>query len=144
MAIPVYLPHATIGLRCSEVQGKVGNKVLYNEFLSIAASSLFRNQMEPTTDAQCGACSLTAWFEEDRIRALKHQFDASGPYTHVVLPELCSADVLAKARSEIIDNVVAKYKETDLFKVTAHMIQLLLSCPCFRAAHQMAYGTVSR
>lgn len=64
----------------------------------------------------------SGWFEEDRIKALKEQFDASGPYTHVVLPELCNQDVLVKARSEIIDNVVAKYKETDLFKVHAPIL----------------------
>lgn len=73
--------------------------------------------MEPTAHDENGACSLTAWFEEERVKALKEQFDASGPYTHVVLPELCNRDVLVQARSEIIDNVVAKYKETDLFKV---------------------------
>lgn len=82
--------------------------------------------MEPTAHDENGACSLTAWFEEERVKALKEQFDASGPYTHVVLPELCNRDVLVQARSEIIDNVVAKYKETDLFKVHAHMIHSCL------------------
>lgn len=70
------------------------------------------------------------WFEEDRITALKEQFGAAHPYTHVVLPELCSRSVLLKARSEIIGNVVAKYKETDLFKVRAPMLWCLLQCTC--------------
>jgi hypothetical protein len=59
------------------------------------------------------------WFDEDRIKSLREQFDTSSPYTHLVLPELCSRSALVQARSEIIDNVVAKYKETDLFKVHA-------------------------
>lgn len=62
------------------------------------------------------------WFEAERIKELKEQFDASRPYTHVVLPQLCSQSVLLKARGELIDNVVAKYKETDLFKVHASII----------------------
>jgi hypothetical protein len=59
-----------------------------------------------------------AIFKTARIQALRAEFGRSVPYKHLVLPELCKPDVLQKARKEIIHNVVAKYKETDLFKVS--------------------------
>lgn len=48
---------------------------------------------------------------------LHEQFAASAPYTHVVLHDLCDRAVLREARDELIANVEAKFKETDLFKV---------------------------
>jgi hypothetical protein len=80
--------------------------------------------MDEVSQKSCARCSIDetnalspGWFDEDRIKSLRAQFDASSPYKHLVLPELCIRSVLVQARREIIDNVVAKYKETDLFKV---------------------------
>lgn len=87
------------------------------------------NKPSPTVvaDIDPEAVLSPGWFEEDRITTLKDQFASARPYTHVVLPELCSRSVLEKARNEIIENVVAKYKETDLFKVCS----LAPACSCF-------------
>lgn len=48
---------------------------------------------------------------------LHEQFSNAEPYTHVVLHNLCDRAVLKQARDELIANVEAKFKETDLFKV---------------------------
>lgn len=54
----------------------------------------------------------------DNLAALKTEFAASQPFAHVVFRELCNRDMLLKGRRELIDNVEAKFKETDLFKVS--------------------------
>jgi hypothetical protein len=48
---------------------------------------------------------------------LRQEHDTSGPYTHVVLKDLCEPDLLRAVRDEVIHNITATYKETDLFKV---------------------------
>ena len=80
---------------------------------------------EPTpkrakTDAQA---LNEALFSQESIQTLTDTFKAAEPYTHVVIRELCNHEVLASAREELIHNVEARYKETDLFKVCC------LSCP---------------
>lgn len=49
--------------------------------------------------------------------ALRAAHDGSGPYTHVVLRDLAEQPLLRAVREEVINNVQATYKETDLFKV---------------------------
>jgi hypothetical protein len=49
--------------------------------------------------------------------ALRAAHDSSGPYTHVVLRGLAEPALLRAVRDEVINNVQATYKETDLFKV---------------------------
>lgn len=47
-------------------------------------------------------------------------FAASGgsePYPHFVIPNACDPDRLMQAREEVINNLQATYKETDLFKM---------------------------
>ena len=39
------------------------------------------------------------------------------PYTHCVLRDVFERAALTRARDEIINNIQATYKETDLFKV---------------------------
>jgi hypothetical protein len=52
------------------------------------------------------------------VRAASHErFVTSTPYTHVVLRDLCDETLLRQVRDEIINNIDATYKETDLFKV---------------------------
>lgn len=51
------------------------------------------------------------------LAALQAEFAESQPFSHVVFRNLCNCDMLLKARRELIDNVEAKFKETDLFKV---------------------------
>ena len=53
----------------------------------------------------------------DSAAALRAAHDSSGPYTHVVLKDLADPDLLRSVRDEVIHNVQATYKETDLFKV---------------------------
>lgn len=48
---------------------------------------------------------------------LRSAHDASGPYTHLVLRELADPGLLRHVRDEVINNITATYKETDLFKV---------------------------
>lgn len=50
------------------------------------------------------------------LASSKSEFLTSQPFAHVVFRNLCNRDVLLKARRELIDNVEAKFKETDLFK----------------------------
>ena len=64
-----------------------------------------------------------ALFSQQSMQTLTDTFKAAQPYTHVVIRELCNQEVLASAREELIHNVEARYKETDLFKVCC------LSCP---------------
>ena len=48
---------------------------------------------------------------------LAQQFRDGKPYTHAVIKNVCDRKALEKARDELIHNVEAKFKETDLFKV---------------------------
>jgi len=45
------------------------------------------------------------------------EFQESKPYRHCVLKELCNEKVLRKVRDEIITNLRATFKETDIYKV---------------------------
>ncbi|GIM01673.1 hypothetical protein Vretimale_6471 [Volvox reticuliferus] len=49
--------------------------------------------------------------------SLAEQYQAAEPYKHCVMREIFSADLLRQVRDEIINNINATYKETDLFKV---------------------------
>ncbi|WIA40768.1 hypothetical protein OEZ86_004448 [Tetradesmus obliquus] len=53
----------------------------------------------------------------DSRSQLRQQHDSSGPYTHLVLKELADEQLLRAVREEVIHNISATYKETDLFKV---------------------------
>ncbi|KAI3435904.1 hypothetical protein D9Q98_001962 [Chlorella vulgaris] len=48
---------------------------------------------------------------------LKAQYEGSQPYPHCVIQDFANPDLLRKVREEIITNVQATYKETDLFKM---------------------------
>lgn len=50
-------------------------------------------------------------------RELKAAYDSNAPYPHCVIKDICNPDLLRKVRDEIIENVEATYKETDLFKM---------------------------
>lgn len=52
----------------------------------------------------------------DNLVALQKEFSTSQPFAHAVFRDLCNRDTLLNARRELIDNVEAKFKETDLFK----------------------------
>jgi Rps23 Pro-64 3,4-dihydroxylase Tpa1-like proline 4-hydroxylase len=54
---------------------------------------------------------------DECVKQLRAKFQSSGPYNHVVIPDLCNRNLLRQAREELINNVEAKLKETDLFKV---------------------------
>ncbi|GFR40250.1 hypothetical protein Agub_g822 [Astrephomene gubernaculifera] len=49
--------------------------------------------------------------------SLHEQYQAAVPYKHCVMKQLFSSDLLRQVRDEIINNINATYKETDLFKV---------------------------
>ncbi|KAL4426531.1 hypothetical protein ABPG77_008389 [Micractinium sp. CCAP 211/92] len=48
---------------------------------------------------------------------LKAVYESNSPYPHCVIKDFCDPDLLRKVRDEIIENVEATYKETDLFKM---------------------------
>ena len=48
---------------------------------------------------------------------LKASYAQAQPYPHVVLRDVCDPDCLRAVREEIINNIEATYKETDLFKM---------------------------
>eukprot|EP00882_Tetradesmus_deserticola_P023445 GHRQ01025512.1.p1 GENE.GHRQ01025512.1~~GHRQ01025512.1.p1 ORF type:complete len:133 (+),score=45.31 GHRQ01025512.1:369-767(+) len=48
---------------------------------------------------------------------LRQQHDTSGPFSHLVLKDLADDKLLRAVREEVIHNISATYKETDLFKV---------------------------
>lgn len=54
---------------------------------------------------------------DESRRSLKNAYTASTPYPHCVIPDICNPDLLRRVRDEIIENVEATYKETDLFKM---------------------------
>jgi hypothetical protein len=49
--------------------------------------------------------------------ALRSAYQAAEPYLHGVFQELLPPAKLAQVREEIVGNIQATYKETDLFKV---------------------------
>jgi len=48
---------------------------------------------------------------------LSREFKGGMPYPHCFIPNFCNAILLRCVRDEIIDNIQATYKETDLFKM---------------------------
>jgi hypothetical protein len=50
-------------------------------------------------------------------KALRHACDTSQPYYHLIIRDLCDDQLLRQVRDEVINNIQATYKETDLFKV---------------------------
>ena len=59
----------------------------------------------------------TKWFNKDQSSKIRKEHDASGPYKHTVLEELCQDDRMRKIHDELTHNMKANFKETDLFKV---------------------------
>ncbi len=56
-------------------------------------------------------------FTPESRRQLRAAFETAQPYTHLVFQQLCDPALLRQVREEVINNVNATYKETDLFKV---------------------------
>ena len=48
---------------------------------------------------------------------LKKSLDTSGPYTHLVIDNLCTDSRMRGIHEEVKNNMVTDFKETDLFKV---------------------------
>lgn len=49
--------------------------------------------------------------------SLHEQYQAAEPYQHCVMHDVFNSNLLSQVRDEIINNINATYKETDLFKV---------------------------
>mmetsp|Transcript_16073 Transcript_16073/g.27132 ORF Transcript_16073/g.27132 Transcript_16073/m.27132 type:complete len:423 (+) Transcript_16073:82-1350(+) len=56
-------------------------------------------------------------FSEQSIQELRDEHNASGPYKHLVLKSICKDDQMRKIHDEVVLNMKADFKETDLFKV---------------------------
>ena len=56
-------------------------------------------------------------YDEGCIRKIRNDHDESGPYTHIVLDELCEEGPMRTIHEECKNNMVTDFKETDLFKV---------------------------
>jgi Rps23 Pro-64 3,4-dihydroxylase Tpa1-like proline 4-hydroxylase len=56
-------------------------------------------------------------FSDESRSRLHKELHSAQPYTHVVIKDLCDPTVLRAVREEVIHNISATYKETDLFKV---------------------------
>lgn len=56
-------------------------------------------------------------FEPSTVTQLQAEYKQSGPYQHLVLPDLMDDEVLRGACEELKDNMQATLKETDIFKV---------------------------
>lgn len=65
-----------------------------------------------------------ALFTDSERARLQSEFASAQPYTHVVIRDLCQPATLIAAREELIHNVEAKFKETDLFKVCTCLVHL--------------------
>lgn len=50
-------------------------------------------------------------------KQLAIDFAAAKPYPHCVIKDLCDPELLRTVRDEIVENIQATYKETDLFKM---------------------------
>lgn len=70
----------------------------------------------PAANGTLGVIRQGLLSDESR-KQLRQDHDTSGPYTHLVLKELCDQELLRAVRNEVINNISATYKETDLFKV---------------------------
>jgi len=86
-------------------------------------------------------------------QALSASYRAASPYPHCVIPNICNPDVLRCVREEIINNIEATYKETDLFKMLqtgdlANMDKLdpesAAKLPTVRALRDAIYSTEFR
>ena len=55
--------------------------------------------------------------DPSNVKKLKTAYAAGSPYPYAVLPEPFDPVLLARVRNEIIENVEATYKDTDLFKM---------------------------
>lgn len=53
----------------------------------------------------------------DQRDALRTSFQSGDPFPHATVSDLCEEDFLRRAREEIITQLKADYKETDIFKV---------------------------
>ena len=51
------------------------------------------------------------------ISEIRQSHDVSGPYTHVVLDDLCNEESMRAIHEECKNNMVTDFKETDLFKL---------------------------
>jgi hypothetical protein len=69
--------------------------------------------------ADCGTADVIrqSLLSDESRSELRKQHDTSGPYTHLVLKDLVNDKLLRAVRDEVIHNISATYKETDLFKV---------------------------
>eukprot|EP00960_Hanusia_phi_P056380 763250-Hanusia_phi.AAC.2 len=56
-------------------------------------------------------------FSEEYKQALKSEYDTSGPYPHCLIKTLCSEERLRAVHDELVNNLTANLKESDLFKV---------------------------
>lgn len=54
---------------------------------------------------------------EESMKGLKSEYQLSSPYPHGVIKGLCQPDRLRAIREEIVTNVKATFKESDIFKV---------------------------
>lgn len=54
---------------------------------------------------------------EESRRELREQYQNAEPYLHCVMRDLFDPAALMRVRDEIINNIQATFKETDLFKV---------------------------
>ncbi|KAJ3416317.1 hypothetical protein HDV05_002257 [Chytridiales sp. JEL 0842] len=55
--------------------------------------------------------------DEENASALRSQYDASGPYLHIVIQDLINDDLLRAVRKEITSAIAMTAKETDIYKV---------------------------
>ncbi|EKX44746.1 hypothetical protein GUITHDRAFT_139548 [Guillardia theta CCMP2712] len=56
-------------------------------------------------------------FSEEHRKALKNEYETSGPYPHCLIKTLCSEERLRAVHDELVNNLTANLKESDLFKV---------------------------
>lgn len=58
-----------------------------------------------------------AILEPEAVSKMAEGYQTSQPYLHCVMTEVFDAQLLRQVREEIIHNINATYKETDLFKL---------------------------
>ena len=64
-----------------------------------------------------GAVIDEAWLVDGKAAALSGDYASRAPFPHAVLDHLCEPAGLAAVRQEMVGELKAKYKESDLFKV---------------------------
>ena len=101
----------------------------------------------PKLDAE--AALNDAIFSASSVQALAGHFSQAQPYAHVVIKNLCERSALIQAREELINNVEAKYKETDLFKVQSDQarrlaLRIRLQCRTPSAAQCQASASTAQ